>query len=70
MAAAVLRWTGRMLATSGAMWLPVDLPGDPAAERTLSQPPPGHPEQFCPDTPLSPVEQDLARRLSNSKESA
>lgn len=67
---AFLQWIGRMLATAGAMWVPVHLPDDPAEERTLSQPPSGHPEQLCPDAPLSAVEQDLARRLSNPKEIA
>ncbi|WP_407550949.1 hypothetical protein QOM21_16685 [Streptomyces sp. Pv4-95] len=67
---ALLRWIGRMLATAGAMWSPVPLPVDPAEERTLSQPPPGHPERFCPSVPLSAEEQDLARRLASPKESA
>ncbi|MER7394181.1 DUF6059 family protein [Streptomyces sp. NPDC000151] len=65
-----LRCIGRMLATAGAMWSPVHLPDDPEEDWTLSPPPPGHPERLRPDVPLDAVERDLARRMSNPKESA
>ncbi|TJZ52220.1 hypothetical protein FCH28_20055 [Streptomyces piniterrae] len=60
-----MRWVGRSLIAVGAIWVYVPPLDDPAEEWGLDRPPPGHPEQLRPDIPLSAVEQDLARRLSN-----
>ncbi len=68
--AAFLRWVGQSLVAAGAIWVYVPPPQDPAEEWMLSQPPPGHPEQLRSDLPLTAEERDLARRLSNPKETA
>ncbi|MFB7501571.1 DUF6059 family protein [Streptomyces sp. NPDC056161] len=59
-----LRAVYESLVASGQLWtLQPPPPPDTPTTPLLTGPPPGHPESFAPDLPLTPAEQALARAL-------